>query len=573
MRFRGGVLYRGSVKSTASGEGGKRITYRGTGWGEGRAVIDGSLPVIGWQKCRSAEEAGGSKHFTELYYVDVEAASPFLLNLHETDPRTGEDAFLWIAQDPNPKDPFFFNRTDSFHTVKPADLTATSVTAPEVFTQSHADWWEGASLLLWVNPNQTIRVDITGYDSSAHRVRFANIGKNALYGTRDQFFALYNNPYAIDQPGEYAVGKQDASGKRRVVLWPRSADSLDQRITRSVRDTGIDLNGQSGIEIDGFLIRKFAGEDKTEGCGIRAENSSVSHDLLIRNNIITHTMCGSKGYGGIYLSNVADSVVENNDVSWVMNHRGIFLVGGCENVVVRGNRISYTGATALATYHGKRLQFLDNTISHIYATHANAITVYIASENILVAGNTITDATNPITFQDSGPIYFINNYTDGGDAYKNVNEWPNTKRGPWATGEIVFLHNTFVNAEGNNALSLGKDPDKRYVVTNNILDGLAVDPKLASQVVHTHNLYLGLSHPQAPRYGWTAGDGEIEIKDVTAAFANCAVADYTPVAGGPADIAGKDSAGALPVKIFPDVATQVPKPFRSGPRIGAEARP
>lgn len=557
VQFRGGVVYRGGIKIPASGKPGSHLVYRGTGWGEGRAILDGSEPVTGWRKCASAAEASGNPQFANLYYTEVEVDSPYLMNLHEAAPDGKADDFLWIAQDPNPKDPFFHDRTDSFYPVKRDNLTTTTVTAPEAFTATDAGAYEGASVLLWLNPNWTKRFDIESYDPSAKRITFADVGASGLYADgRDQFFAIYNSALAIDQPGEHSISPPGANGKRRILLWPRSPENPEGRITRSVLYRGFDLGKESHIHIEGFEIRKFAGADDQGGCGIATASRGVGSKggYLLKDNLIAHNLSGAKGYGGIYLDDTVDAVVEGNHVRWNKDHRAIFVTSG-ENIIIRGNRVEYPGRTAVVMYGGKNSQILDNRISHVYATHANALTLYIACENILVARNVITDASNPITFQDSAPLYFINNFTDGSGKYKNVNEWGNTKRGPWSTGRIVFLNNTFVRAEAASSLSLGKDSEKEYVVINNILDGLGTNDRKEgeSNVLRQHNLYTALNNFQAERYGWKLGEGEKAGMDPGALFADPEKGDYRLKAGGSAVGSGADVKAYFPKDVFPGV--------------------
>lgn len=571
VQFRSGVIYRGNIVVPASGEKANPITYIGTGWGEGRAVLDGSELVTGWKKCQSPDDAAGAKNFANLYYAEVDAKSAFLLNLHETDVQTQSDAFLYIAQDPNPVDPFFNDRTESMHKVTNENLTHTTVTAPDIFKSDNANHWDGASLLLWINPNRTIRVQVTGFDPKTGTVTFApKLADNAIYpDKRVQYFAVYNSPHVIDQPGEYAITEPNANGKRRIVLYPRSPDALDARISRSVREQGFNLGKESNITIQGFDIRKYAGESMTDGSGIATGRRGVGPKggYVIRDNRISHTQAGDNGYGGIFLDDTTDALIENNDIRWTKNHRAIFITSS-DKIIIRNNNVQNIGRTAVVMYTGKNSQILNNRFSHIYGTHANALTLYIASENVLVANNIITEASNPITFQDSGPLYFINNVTDGLGKNKNINEWPNTRRGPWATGEIVFLNNTCVNADANASLSLGKDPQKKYVVMNNILDGLAVGK--GEQVIHTHNLYLGRAHTQAARYNWKDAEGESDLASADLVFVAPDKLDYTLKPASPASGSGTDVSAYFPKALFPDVDFAKLIPMADGkPSIGA----
>ena len=98
--FKGGVTYRGSIVVNSSGAEGSPITFDGNSgrFGQGRAVIDGSEVVSGWQACRSAEEAGGNPNWKNIYWAWLSApVAPFSSNMYQ-----GEK-MCWLAQDPQPQ--------------------------------------------------------------------------------------------------------------------------------------------------------------------------------------------------------------------------------------------------------------------------------------------------------------------------------------------------------------------------------------------------------------------------------------------------------------------------------------
>jgi len=556
VQFRAGVSYRGNIVVPASGSEQQPIVFRGRGWGEGRAILDGAELIKGWRPCTSPADALGNPNFAKLISAEIEAPSPFALNLHEQVP-DGKDEFLWMAQEPNPADPFFHDRIDSFHPVNRENLTTSTIVSPEAFTSPDPNFYDGASVLVWMNPNWTRRFEIQSYDPAGHQITFSPFPESGLYpDKRTQFFAIYNAPSAIDQPGEYAVGKADANGKRRLVLWPRSPANPEGRISFSARKQGFTLGAQSHITIEGFDIRKFGGETDQDGSGVAGQTTAGARrqGYIIRDNRISHIFSGERGYGGIYLDKTDGALIENNEIEWTNSHRSIFVTDS-ENIIIRNNRVSYAGRTSVVMYTCKRSQILNNRISHVLGTHANALTLYLACENILVAGNHITNATTPITFQDSGPLYFFNNVLDGGGLYKNVNEWPNTKRGPWAVGRIVFLNNTIVNAEKDAALSLGVDPAKTYIIINNILDGLALKTAkdATTSIIHSHNIFTGLTNTQEARYGWVDGEGEKVVDDLAAIFVNPEAGDFQLRPGGPAIGTGTAVEQYFPTDVFPEV--------------------
>ena len=145
--FKGGVTYRGSIVVNSSGAEGSPITLDGNSgrFGQGRAVIDGSEVVSGWQPCRSAEEAGGDPNWKNIYWAWLSApVAPFSSNMYQ-----GEK-MCWLAQDPKPQDPFYQDRPEGHRRIVQA--TADTITDPQVFTQPEADAWDGAWLIVYADP-------------------------------------------------------------------------------------------------------------------------------------------------------------------------------------------------------------------------------------------------------------------------------------------------------------------------------------------------------------------------------------------------------------------------------------
>lgn len=94
---------------------------------------------------------------------------------------------------------------------------------------------------------------------------------------------------------------------------------------------GITVSNASYVTIDGFTISAMS------GYGLATHDAGPTNPmrgLIIRNNIVRNS-----GSTNIYLSEVADSLVEGNSASGSATSHGIYLAnGGSDNTVLKGNR-------------------------------------------------------------------------------------------------------------------------------------------------------------------------------------------------------------------------------------------
>jgi hypothetical protein len=558
--FRGSVIYRGRIDIPADGSQNHPITYQGSEWpGEThlKAVIDGGDLITDWTPCESAQACGGNPNYANLYYAYLPASvNPLGVNLHEYDAATGEDDFLWPAQDPDPSDPYFYDNRLEFRVVPQNRLTRTSLTDEDYFDQGDPEYWDDSYILVWVNPNIVVTRAITGLDPVTHTVYFEDLGEQAIYPDgRDQAYAIFNSLHALDYPGEsFVATTPDQQDRLKVVLWPLSSDQMDQRITYSVRKCGFNIGAHSNITIDGFQVRKHAGTGLRDGIGIGTFSPAYlqNYNLVISNNRIIHNRKGgsSTGYGGIFLQSSHHCLVENNWVESNPRQAGIFFGGG-SHVRALDNTIIRSGATSLKLFAIDHAELIGNTIAESNGSHANGITIYIGSRDILVANNLVYDSSHPITIQDSGNLFFVNNVIDAGEGGNNVDEWGDTSRGPWERGTIAFFNNTLVRNNRNSALNIGGASDENtYLVFNNIIDGGGSN----SRIQRSHNIYTGLSWSQSGRYGWSLGEAESVEEDLSLLFADphAVPGDFHLSAQSPARGAGRDICGLIPAELFPD---------------------
>ncbi len=559
--FRGSAIYRGRIDIPADGSQNHPVTYQGNDWpGEAHlnAVIDGGDLITDWTPCESAPACGGNPNYANLYYAYLPASvDPLGVNLHEYDATSGQDDFLWPAQDPDPSDPYFYDNRNDFRVVPQSRLTRTSLTDAGYFDHGDPDYWADSYILVWVNPNIVATRAISGFDPGTHTVTFEDLGENAIYPDgRDQAYAVFNSLHALDYPGEsFVATTPDAQERLKVVLWPRSSDPLSQRITYSVRTCGFDIGDHSNITIEGFQVRKHAGTGLRHGIGIGTVTASYveNYHLVISNNRITHNRKGgsSTGYGGIFLENCQYCLVDTNWVESNPRQAGIFFGGGSSHVRALDNTIIRSGSTSLRLYGTEHAQVIGNTIAESNGAHANGITIYLGSRDILVANNLVYDSNQPITFQDSGNLFFINNVIDAGDGDNNVNEWGDTSTGPWERGTIAFFNNTLVRNDRNAALNIGGASDQNtYLVINNIIDGGASN----AAIQRSHNIYTGLSWSQSDAYGWSLAEAEAVEEDLSLLFADpdAVPGDFHLSSQSPARGAGLDICDRIPAGLFPD---------------------
>jgi len=556
--FKGGTVYRGSISVPAHGSLNHHVAYRGDAWpglaGE-KTVLDGGDVISGWTQCQSSDECGGNPNFGNIFYARIPADVDSLsINLHEYASVTGTDDFLWPSQEPDAADPYFFEDRSVFITVPQSRLTRTSLRDTDIFSQVDSSFWDGSYLLIWVNPNIVSLRKIAAFNPAVDTVYFEDLGENAIYPDgRDQSYAVFNSIHAIDTPGEYYVTTvPDADNRYTVFLWPRSTVDINSRITYSVRTGGIDLGSRSNVTIEGFIVRKYAGAGLRDGVGIGTVEAAhlVNYNLVVRSNVVTHNRKGgnSMGYGGIFLQNCVNALVEDNLVEQNPRHAGIFFSGG-RNIAAKNNTIIRSGSTSLRLYGVDRGILTDNVIRESNGSHANGITIYIGSKNVLVAGNLVTDSGSPVTFQDSGNLWFVNNIFDGSDGESNVNEWGDTGHGPWERGIIGFFNNTIVRNNRNASLNIGTvSGENTYIVMNNIIDGGAS----ASSIARSHNLYTGLSWNQNAYYDWYPADGEFSEEDMSLIFNDAAAGDFILTEDSPARGAGVDIIQYMPADLFPE---------------------
>ena len=520
------------VKFKTSGTSQKPIAFVGA---DGHAtLLDGADVLAGWQRCASPSECGGNANFAELYWAWLpEDATAFSANLYEG------DTMLVVGQDPPPPDPFYYDDRSVMRPVPPDGYSPTEIIDKEYFTQESSDYWVGATVLVRTGNNSVVSRTITGYDADVGRITFAETTRHINPG-RDQF-SVMNHPALIRAKGQYAVLAPGPDGRRKVVLWPNDKRSLEADITCSVRKVGFHINGKSFVHIDGFEIRRYSGntEDLRAGNGILNLIHTPTSGVEVRNCEVLQCKAGS-GYWAINCAGCNESVIEHNYVHHNQMNRGISTLGSTNhrtrNVTIRNNVVERCGGTGITFYHVDDSRIVGNTVVGNRGNHANGITCYLHSRNILIAGNKVLDGNMAITVQESSDVTVRNNLLTARDGHSRILVL-------YGRGErITVLNNTVLNSSTGGGISIPTDA-KDYTIKNNLTDGMlhGREPEQRAGVVLENNLYTKLSWVQKPD---TLGANAIVEEDLKKVFVDPSKGDYRLLSSSPA----RDAGAPVPVR-------------------------
>lgn len=387
--FKGGVVYRGKIAIRASGTENNPVVFKGDGWGSEKAIIDGTDSIEGtWSPCESQASCGGNPNWKNIYYTDVPDISSVFNPIYEN------DQFLWFAQDPNQPDPFWYDLIDNYYIAPLGTLTRTTLMDTVRFNQSDPDYYKGAYIVIWCQPNVVSVREIQSFDPNSSTIHFDDLGENAIYGDRDQYYSIINHLSILDQKGEYVYDRE----KGRLYVWPNSSEPQSSVFSIGKRDWAFRLFG-SNVVIDGFEIRGCYGEPGGwyQGIAIYHKEAS-SENVVIRNNEI-HEIRSMVGAGAIQLLNAKNFRIENNLIYNCQQSSGIRAEG--ENVIIKNNVISKLGRSGIYLSDSQRSQIINNTVSNILGVHGNALSTYLCNSDILIAGNKVLQIffTNMISRQ------------------------------------------------------------------------------------------------------------------------------------------------------------------------------
>jgi parallel beta-helix repeat protein len=519
VRFKGGVVYRGTINVNASGAAGNPIIFDGNfdgSWGTGKAIIDGREALTGWTQATSTE-VDGNANWSNIYWTWVPAGTSILeAGVFENGQR------LFLAKNPNPTDTFWLDNIDDFADAD--SFTRTTITDAALLNQADPNYWSGPTQVIFRAGNNAFMMKpITGFNPSLDQISFADPGSN-LYGE----FAMANSFRVLDMPGEYVIrtDRTDGAGNVKMYIMPLTSGISGKTFEVAKRQNAFHLGQRSNVTINGFIMQGTA--YSSAGGHINTSTNSGSTGLTITNNIMRYG-----GAMGVRLHGSSNAVVSNNEV-YENRNRGIFASGSTAagapvvtNVTVSNNIVNKNGATGIGMYVATNSQITSNIVTNHNGHHANGITIYISSNNVMVRGNYVSGRYVAFTTQNSNNIAVAYNVLLTKDAYSYAS-WAGTSNGLYTYNNVMLGGYMTINSTSTNVVS-----------RNNIVAGSNVVNKGGTA---SNNIYVALmpSQYQDPYGGST---GSIYQPDLNQIFVNPTAGDYHLKSTSPAIDAGVAIAG------------------------------
>jgi len=515
--FKGQTRYLGEITINNSGFSlAAPITLLGTGYGTGRAILDGSVPLTGnWTQCTGSGDCFGNPNWNNIWYTDTAFSGQTSLN---TVILSGE--FLGFAQDVTPQAPIYFDVVSTWRTVPSGNVSLISLSNTGYFVQSQPNFWTGAYVGIHKSPNSVSILLITGYNVASGQIIFNPLGNTDFYNPTP--YSIIGHPYNINT-GQYGV----ING--RFYLWPPNnvnPSGLSLRIAKLGEATK-SVN-KHFITIDGFDIIGYYGDlnQTYVGYGYSQNGSSTCKGIKIINNAFSCIRSMTKG-PVINIQPVSGCYIIGNTIDNCLRSRGV--IGNGFNIDVLNNRWTRMGGTTIYFAQVSSGNINNNFLSGIRGTHGNGISVYQLSKDIIVDKNFLIECGSPITYEYSHNVSFYNNFVDC--SYGVVDEWG------YMSGIVNWFNNTLVKANANMGgpyhISLNLDRSSStaaYQIKNNVLDGLSWNtyPTNDTGVVHQYNLWVGYSSSYAAP---TFSTGEIYNTNQDAIFVNPSGNNYQPKLG------------------------------------------
>ena len=453
VRFKGGVVYRGSIRARSDGAAGQPIIYTGSGFGSGNAIISGADPVTSITPCPSATECGGAAKWQYMNIVTFTPPSTDFIKFYDN------SGILFESQSPAPVDRFYSDEIAQFAVSPLADKAM--IESGRINAPTQAALLKGVpsgSLQIWIVGNMVVRRPVTAVVGNV--IQFDPTGIT-LYDDRPGRFALTGAPAAITAAGQYAL-----AGPGRAFVFTRPTGGLVVGNGRS----GFDLTDRSYVTVIGFIFRHHTADSPGQGEPITRTGKSGTGVLIDSNRFDNESLWDGKGV--ITLSNVTSTRVTRNIISRIERGSGVRIGAGTSAISVASNRIDTVGRTGIALLGAADSSVTDNIITNLKGVHGNGISLYLNNRRIKVINNRVLNTDRPMTFHGdkdtTGPgnhdfLIERNIFIATTTAQAALTSWGAATRG------VTIRNNVAI---GPKAGMLMNDSDLDVAITSNFVSGI-----------------------------------------------------------------------------------------------------
>ena len=506
--FKRGVVYRGTLRATESGEPGEPIRLTSDpAWGAGEAVLCGSETVTDWRKGADHEDIPEAD---KVWYTDLDYAPRCVWMVAES----GEIVRIPLARTPN----WELSDEDDVKSEwwhwdyageKPFDVFTETADGKKLYLgvdKAHltepAEYYENA--LVWTEYGWVMgtpypaRVEVV--DTERKGLGFGGQwgGVGSYKIVRYNRYYLEDKPHYLDSPGEFWFDKSGQGGRLYIRL-PDDANPNRAQVEAARHMTLIDSEGMSHVQISGLTFRftnvywaldagPYVSKDVDPAC-IRLLGSG--RDIEVANCLFEHVHLPIRMKAVGANDAIDNVVVRDNEFRWT-DHGAVNLEQGGEwgikdepigrlyDVKVLRNRCYQIGMRpnrfgqghALEVSYAQTMEVAGNVLDRCYGSgifvFGGKPSGYLADRplsRMLVHHNKVTNPMlnnndwGGIETWQGGPAYVYNNISGNPGGYWHYNFMLNQGRPARARfGHAYYLDGAFKNYHFNN-IAWGKSSD------------------------------------------------------------------------------------------------------------------
>lgn len=302
--FKRGVVYRGVLVATESGESGNPVQLTSDpNWGRGEAILAGSTKVAGgWKKCTPADAPTTMPSPEKVWFIDLDKGfRPRCV----FEVRGNEDVRIPITRNPhykltNPDDPM----GDWYEWTGPARRGFTNEDSVHLI-QDDPNYYDGA--YVWSEWEDTTGNMGMPYISPMLKYNPArhSITRNRIFfgaATKGMRYYMENHPAFLDGPGEYYVADKGEHADRMYLRLPEDRDPNQSVIELGRMPHILQIQDQRHIAITGLRF-SYMNVPLNVGVGYPAiyyrptaiQMIGDCQDIRIANCRFIHVPCAVRG--------------------------------------------------------------------------------------------------------------------------------------------------------------------------------------------------------------------------------------------------------------------------------------